>query len=264
MLFNSIKGVKWKQQPGVEREVANRVQLDVRAAIPERQAPPPTVGEPLPRRQNIRRSVEVARYGYTDRCIGCQHARLGLKPADHSEECRARIVRHMTTDERTRDSLRTVTLSLQDATAQRSNVMRLAYLSADRIEVQFASEELPRAMAEPATAVVEELKRCIRFLLKYPRCSQSFEREEIVPKQITCNSDSNFAGCLQSRKSTSSCNIFYGEHLLKSTSTTQAVVSLSSAEAEFYAAVKAAAAGIGCVSMMRDLGVILQHEGVNV
>ena len=42
--------------------------------------------------------MELARYGYTDRCIGCQHARLGLKPADHSEECRARIVRHMTAD----------------------------------------------------------------------------------------------------------------------------------------------------------------------
>ena len=54
------------------------------------------------------------------------------------------------------------------------------------------------------------------------------------------------------------------EFLLKSTSTTQAVVSLSSAEAEFYAAVKAAAAGIGCVSMMRDLGVMLQQQGVEV
>ena len=49
-----------------------------------------------------------------------------------------------------------------------------------------------------------------------------------------------------------------------STSTTQAVVGLSSAEAEFYTAVKAAAAGIGCVSMMRDLGVVLQQQGVEV
>ena len=60
------------------------------------------------------------------------------------------------------------------------------------------------------------------------------------------------------------CKIFYGKHLLKSTSTKQAVVSLSSAEAEFYAAVKAAFAGIGCVSMMRDLGVMLQRQGVEV
>ena len=42
------------------------------------------------------------------------------------------------------------------------------------------------------------------------------------------------------------------------------IFSLSSAEAEFYAAVKAAAAGIGCVSMMRDIGVMLQQQGVEV
>ena len=59
----------------------------------EREAPPPTVGEQLPRR------VYILRYGYTDRCIGCQHARLGSKPADHNEECRARIVRSMTADD---------------------------------------------------------------------------------------------------------------------------------------------------------------------
>ena len=94
LLFNSIKEVPWELQPGVEREVVNRVQVDVRAAIPER---PPTTGEQLPRRV-CRRSVELATYGYT-RCIGCQHARLGLKPADHSEECRARIVRHVTADD---------------------------------------------------------------------------------------------------------------------------------------------------------------------
>ena len=107
-----------------------------------------------------------------------------------------------TPGERPRDSLRTIKLSPQDSTSYRSNVMRLAYLSGDRIELEFASEEFARVMAEPTTADVEALKRCIRFLLKYPRCIQSFERQEIVPKQITC--DSNFAGCLQSRKSTSS------------------------------------------------------------
>ena len=37
--------------------------------------------------------MELVRYGHTDQCIGCQHARFGLKPADHREECRARIVR---------------------------------------------------------------------------------------------------------------------------------------------------------------------------
>ena len=99
MLFNSIRGAPWELLPRAEGGVVSRVQVDVQAATPEKEAPPPTVGEQLPRRVYIKRSVELARYGYTDRCIRCQHARLGLKPADHNEECRARIVRHTTADD---------------------------------------------------------------------------------------------------------------------------------------------------------------------
>ena len=39
----------------------SRVQLDFQAAIQEREGPPPTVGEQLPRRIYIRRSVGLAR-----------------------------------------------------------------------------------------------------------------------------------------------------------------------------------------------------------
>ena len=99
MLLNSIQGRLSDLQPGVERERVNKVQLDVKAAIPKVQAPPPTTGEQLPAIVYILRAVELAKCGYTDKCIGCQHAKLGLKPADHSEECRARIVRHTTADE---------------------------------------------------------------------------------------------------------------------------------------------------------------------
>ena len=47
--------------------------------------------------------MELARHGYTDRCVGYQHARLGLKPADHNEECGTMIVRHMTADDNLND-----------------------------------------------------------------------------------------------------------------------------------------------------------------
>ena len=119
-------------------------------------------------------------------------------------------------------------------------------------------------MAGLTRADVEAFTGCIRFLLKYPRCIQSLEPQYIILKKVTCFSDSHFAGYMQSNRSTSSCKIFYGRLLLKSTSTTQADVSLSSAEAEFFAAVKAAAAGVGCVSMLRDFGVVLQQQGVEV
>ncbi len=48
-----------------------------------------------------------------------------------------------------------------------------------------------------------------------------------------------------------------GGHLLKSWSSTQSLVSLSSAEAEYYGVVKAAATGLGYQALLQDLGVTL-------
>ena len=46
-----------------------------------------------------------------------------------------------------------------------------------------------------------------------------------------------------------------GSHLVKSWSLTQATVSLSSGEAEYYALVKGGSAGLGIKSMLKEMGV---------
>ena len=60
----------------------SKVQVDVQAAIPERQAPPPTVGEQLPRRVYIRQQVyrvptcEIGiEAGGSQRGMPCQNCR---------------------------------------------------------------------------------------------------------------------------------------------------------------------------------------------
>jgi hypothetical protein len=50
--------------------------------------------------------------------------------------------------------------------------------------------------------------------------------------------------------------VFWGTHLLRSTSTTQAIISLSSGESEFYSAVKGASIALGMVGLMQDLGIM--------
>ena len=45
-----------------------------------------------------------------------------------------------------------------------------------------------------------------------------------------------------------------GDHLIKGWSATQAVISLSSGEAEFYGIVKGSSAGLGARSVLKDLG----------
>ena len=70
-------------------------------------------------------------------------------------------------------------------------------------------------------------------------------------------SDSNWANCIATRKSTQGGAIVYGQHTVKTWSSTQGVIALSSGEAEYYGLVKGASCGLGAVSMYRDMGITL-------
>ena len=66
--------------------------------------------------------------------------------------------------------------------------------------------------------------------------------------------DSNWAGCLQTRKSTAGACLFHGSHLIRSYAKTQATIALSSGEAELYATVMASSEVLGLKAMMADFG----------
>ena len=66
--------------------------------------------------------------------------------------------------------------------------------------------------------------------------------------------DSDWAGELLSRKSTSGLVCMHGRHLITAKSNLQSVTSLSSCEAEFYAAVKALAHALFIRSVLVDWG----------
>ena len=68
----------------------------------------------------------------------------------------------------------------------------------------------------------------------------------------TAYADSDWAGDKVSRKSTSGGLLMIGGHLIKSWSSTQPVIALSSGEAELYALVKAASQAKGLCSLMAD------------
>ena len=128
-----------------------------------------------------------------------------------------------------------------------SATMRLCYLALDRPDLQFSSKELARWMQRPTVGDFEGLKRAARYLVRHRLLVQEFVRQFEEPQQLVVFTDSNHAGCLRTRKSTSSFKIMYGQHLLRSASSTQAVV-------------KAVAAGLGAVAMLRDLGVKLTGD----
>ena len=71
-------------------------------------------------------------------------------------------------------------------------------------------------------------------------------------------SDSDWAGDKTTRRSTSGGMAVLAGGLLKSWSSTQGTVAMSSGEAEYYAMVKAAAEGLGIQALAKDLGLQLK------
>ena len=80
---------------------------------------------------------------------------------------------------------------------------------------------------------------------------------QAMPETVDVMVDTDFAGCLTTRKSTSGGIVKIGDHCLKTWSSNQAVIALSSGEAEFYGIVKGATQAMGVAGILKDLGVNL-------
>ncbi len=110
-------------------------------------------------------------------------------------------------------------------------------------------------MSRPTVAAEAKLKKVARYLLSHPRVIYSHiagqMKEEV---EVISWSDSDWAGCRVSRRSTSGGLLSVGGGVIKSWSNRQGSVALSSGEAEFYAAGKAAVEALGVRSLFADLG----------
>ena len=107
-------------------------------------------------------------------------------------------------------------------------------------------------MASPTQLSVQDMKRLVRYLVGRPRLVHHYEWQKSAVLEV--HSDTDWAGCVRTRKLTTGGCATPGKHLVKSWSSTQASISLSSGEAEMIGVTTAAAAGIGLMSLLRDLG----------
>ena len=131
---------------------------------------------------------------------------------------------------------------------------RANYLSQDRIDLQFAATEACRQMSGPRASGEARMKRIARYLLKYPALVWKFGRAESEEDVVDVFSDSDWAACRRSRRSTSGGVIAVDGAAVKHWSSTQSTVAMSVGEAEYYALVKAAAEGLAFTALARDLG----------
>ena len=96
----------------------------------------------------------------------------------------------------------------------RFGTMRISYLGQDRADVQEAAKCLSRRMQSPTQADLVELKRAVRYLLKFPRAVLVFEKQEL-PRELNGWVDADFDGELVSRRSSSGLVLLFGKHCLK-------------------------------------------------
>ena len=141
-----------------------------------------------------------------------------------------------------------------EASQYRGIAARLNYLAQDRADIQYACKEASRRMSKPCRDDWMLLKRIGRYLIGVPRLIQTFEWQG-EESTIRTYSDSDWAGCRSTCRSTSGGCMKLGTHVLKTWSSTQATVALSSAEAELYALTKAASQTLGIMSLLNDFNV---------
>ena len=118
----------------------------------------------------------------------------------------------------------------------------------DRIDLQFASEEACKQMTNRRASGEARMQRIATYVLKYPTVAWKNDRDEHVIDVFT---DSDWAACRRSRRSTSGGVIVIDDGTVKHWSSRQATIALPVGEAEHCALVKAAAAGLAMVALGR-------------
>ena len=86
----------------------------------------------------------------------------------------------------------------------RALAARANYLSLDRPDIQCATKEACREMSAPTTRSVARMKRLARYLLEFPQAVIKYNAEKVERDDgmIDAYSDSDWAGCPKTRRST--------------------------------------------------------------
>ncbi len=117
------------------------------------------------------------------------------------------------------------------------------YLSTDREDIAYPVKELARRLRDPKAADLMALKRLGRYLKGTAGYGVWLPKAGSLDR-LECVTDSNWANCKMTRKSTTGCHLSIGDCVIAGFSRTQSLVSLSSGESEYYAAVTGASEGL--------------------
>ena len=114
-------------------------------------------------------------------------------------------------------------------------------------------KEASREMACPRQGSWKRLKKVARYVAGRKRVVWKFGYQD-EPEGLEVFGDSDWGGRVGNRKSTSGGVIMLGSHCIKTWSSTQGAVALSSAEAEFYGMVESVIKAKGLICLAKEIG----------
>ena len=145
-----------------------------------------------------------------------------------------------------------IELNEKEGTLARRSIARLNYMAQDRPDLSAVSRALSSCMAKPHEGAVVGIKRVIRYIRRYPRCINMMRWQD-EQLQVVTYVDSDWAGDVKSRKSTSGGFVQIGRHVVCHWSKLQSNIALSSGEAELNAPVKGISESLGVQAMLEEI-----------
>lgn len=128
---------------------------------------------------------------------------------------------------------------IQDPTQYRKLAGALQYLTFTRPDISYAVHQICLYMHDPRNPHLHALKRIIRYLQGTAGFGLQLQKGSV--NSLVAYSDADWAGCPDTRRSTSGYCVFLGPNLISWSSKWQPSVSCSSAESEYKGVANAVA-----------------------
>ncbi|KAJ9558152.1 hypothetical protein OSB04_012766 [Centaurea solstitialis] len=149
---------------------------------------------------------------------------------------------------------------VSDPTLYRSLAGALQYLTFTRPDIAYAVQQVCLFMHDPRLPHLNALKRILRYLKG--TLSYGLHIKPSAVDRLVAYSDADWAGCPNTRRSTSGFCVYLGDNLVSWSSKRQHVVSRSSAEAEYRGIANVVAEAAWLRNLLLELSCPLSHATV--